>query len=134
MVHTYVRTYLLTDTPTALPFLRLSSAHQVDDHSMVGIFHTEAVSILKSTQGRVVLQLEKGALQKMGITPEPTSALVHPEEQGGTPAFTVDVQVRTVTSAAAPLCALTVAYVRTYVAHTQIHTCHMLLKFLLKSW
>ena len=63
---------------------------------MVGIFHSDAVSILKSTQGRVVLQLEKGALQNMGITPEPSSVAVHPEEQGGTPAFTVDVQVRTV--------------------------------------
>lgn len=63
---------------------------------MVGILHGEAVSILKSTQGRVVLQLEKGALQSMGITPEPTSAPVQPEEQpDGTAAFTVDVQVRT---------------------------------------
>lgn len=66
---------------------------KVDDHSMVGIFHSDAVSILKSTLGRVVLQLEKGALQNMGITPEPSSVAVHPEEQGGTPAFTVDVQV-----------------------------------------
>ena len=64
---------------------------------MVGISHGEAVSILKSTQGKVHLQVEKGAMQFMGIatSPEPLDPPIQPESQpDGTNAFSVDVQVR----------------------------------------
>ena len=62
---------------------------------MVGIQHGEAVSILKSTQGVVQLQVEKGAMQSMGIvtTPEPDPPIQPESQPDGTNAFSVDVQV-----------------------------------------
>jgi guanylate kinase/C-terminal processing protease CtpA/Prc len=68
---------------------------KVDDNSMVGIQHGEAVSILKSTQGVVQLQVEKGAMQSMGIvtTPEPDPPIQPESQPDGTNAFSVDVQV-----------------------------------------
>ena len=49
-----------------------------------------AVEVLKATQGKVFLVVQKGALQEIGIMPE--GMLIQPEEQvDGKQAFPLDV-------------------------------------------